>query len=131
MESAAVWSASRVLPTPPVPVMVTSGIRRSASVVSTTAWSRPMNELTCGGRLPGSESSDSGRWKSSGRPVPVQLEDAFRSGEIAEAMLPQIDEAEVVVEHCHAASSSVASDTSLPPCAASMSRAGARLTAVP
>ena len=66
--------------------------------MSTTACSRPMNDVTCGGRLPGTESSEARRIEVVGQARAGQLEDPLGPGEVAEAMLAEIDEAQIVVE---------------------------------
>ncbi len=48
----ATCNASRVLPTPPAPVKVTSRASPSAAAVCSSSRARPMNELTCNGKLP-------------------------------------------------------------------------------
>ena len=55
--SAATCNASRVLPTPPTPVNVTTRARPSGDRRSISC-SRPMNELTCNGRFPRNASND-------------------------------------------------------------------------
>ena len=115
---AATCSASRVLPTPPVPVIVTNGRVRTAPAISTTASSRPMKDVTCNGRFPGTTSSEARRSNVVRQPRPRQLEDALGPREVAQTVLSQVDELQTVVERV-AASSSVASETRIcPPLAA-------------
>ena len=66
--------------------------------MSMTACSRPMNDVTCGGRLPGSESSQDGGPKSTGRPGPVSWK--MRSGRARSRRRcsPRSTKLEVVVE---------------------------------
>ena len=56
VRSAATWSASRVLPTPPTPVNVTNRWVCIKSVSSLTSASRPMKLVAWAGRLPGTVS---------------------------------------------------------------------------
>ena len=49
--SAAAWTASLVLPTPPTPVSVTIGCCRTRSTTRATSRSRPMSVERCAGRL--------------------------------------------------------------------------------
>ena len=56
--SAATWRASRVLPTPPTPVTVTSRDDWSASATQASSSWRPTNELAVDGRLVGKLSSE-------------------------------------------------------------------------
>ena len=64
--SAPTSSASRVLPTPPTPVSVTSRFDRTSSATSATICSRPTSELSCCGRLPG-EGVDAAEHRELGR----------------------------------------------------------------
>ena len=50
--SFATWIASRVLPTPPAPVIVTNGSPATPSATPPRSLSRPTNEVSCDGRLP-------------------------------------------------------------------------------
>ena len=66
---AAACSASRVLPTPPGPVSVTTRAWPSAAAVCSSSRSRPMNELTGNGRLPGALGNRASGGNSAGRPA--------------------------------------------------------------
>ena len=99
MECAAVWSASRVLPTPPVPVMVTSGASAERVGDVDDRLFAPDERAHLRWEIARDRIERRGRREVVRKTGAGQLEDAFRSGEIAEAVLAQIDEAEVVVEH--------------------------------
>ena len=58
MTSAATCSESRVLPMPPIPVSVSSRVFLSAALICSCSRSRPMNVVTCCGRLFGTPSRD-------------------------------------------------------------------------
>ena len=75
---AAICSASRVLPTPPGPVMVTSGLvaERVGDVDDRLVAADERRDLRAGG-CRGNESSEAGGAKSSGEPGPDELEDAL------------------------------------------------------
>ena len=66
--SAPTSSASRVLPTPPTPVSVTSRFERVRSATSATTCSRPTSELNCCGRLPAKGSTLRSTGNSVARP---------------------------------------------------------------
>ena len=53
VSSAATCTESRVLPTPPAPVRVTSRCACTSSPTSFTSTSRPTKLVTCTGRFPG------------------------------------------------------------------------------
>ncbi len=124
--SAPTSSASRVLPTPPTPVSVTSRCERVRSATSATVCSRPMSELNCCGRFPakGSTLRSSGNavarpsatiWCTEIRPrcPRRRCSPRGRSGTRSRSI------------------TSVASDTrTCPPCASDVSRA-ARFTSLP
>ena len=65
----AACTASRVLPTPPGPVSVTTRASPSVAPVCSSSRSRPMNELTCTGRLPVRSATVRIGGKSAGRPA--------------------------------------------------------------
>ena len=69
----ATWAAarnpSRVLPTPPAPVSVTTRARPSAATVCSSSRSRPMNELTGTGRFPGRSATVRIGGNPAGRPA--------------------------------------------------------------
>ena len=65
LRSAAIWSARRVLPQPPEPVSVTSRFASSSSPTSRSSLVRPMNDVSCAGRLFG----DASRPRSGGEVV--------------------------------------------------------------
>ncbi len=88
--SAAACSASRVLPTPPGPVTVTSGDRAIAAASPASSPARPTNELSWTGRFPANASSVRSGGKSARRPGPGQLEDPHRPGQIPQPVLPQV-----------------------------------------
>ena len=88
--SAAACSASRVLPTPPGPVTVTSGDRAIAAASPASSPARPTNELSCTGRFPANASSVRSGGNSAAQPGPGQLEDPHRPGQIPQPVLPQV-----------------------------------------
>ena len=65
--SAATWSASRVLPTPPTPIRVTSGPSATSSETRANSVSRPTKVVTGTGTLPGTRVPDRSGGRSLGR----------------------------------------------------------------
>ena len=94
----AISSASRVLPTPPTPVSVTSLASSSVSTIAARSASRPTKELSCVGRLPRSTSSE-----FSGRERPPQigvhdLEHPLGPGDVAQAVFAEVEQRGARVE---------------------------------
>ena len=91
--SAATWSARRVLPTPPTPVRVT---RRDSSSAfgdrGELVVAADERRRAATGRLPGNASSDRSGGKSRGEAGCDDLEDALGAGEVAEAVLAEVDQ---------------------------------------
>ena len=76
--SAPASSASRVLPTPPTPLSVTSRFDRTSSATSSTTASRPTSELSCCGRLPANVSTPRSTGNSAGSPSATTWYTAIR-----------------------------------------------------
>ena len=84
--SAATWSASRVLPVPPGPVIVTSRRSPSSSTSPATSRSRPRSGVAATGRFVGVERPER-------REVAVaELEDAFRLDQVLQSVLAEVTE---------------------------------------
>ena len=81
---AAICSASRVLPTPPVPVIVTSGPVRTAPAISTTASSLSDEGRDLQREVSGNDIEPGGRFDVVRQPRPRQLEDPLGPSEVAQ-----------------------------------------------
>ena len=93
--SAATWTASRVFPTPPTPVSVTRRVASNALAIALSSCSRPTNDVSWSGRLPGNASSD--RSGGNSRPSPgAQSWNTRSAREVAQPVLAEIDELQVV-----------------------------------
>ena len=67
--------------------------------MSTTACSRPTNDVTCSGQVARERESSAARGNDVvGQPGPHELEDALGPSEVAQAVLAEIDEAQTVGE---------------------------------
>ena len=77
-------SVTRVLPTPPVPVSVTSGLRASIARTRSSSASRPISAVNCRGRLVGRASVDLYRRKVLRQPGDLDLIDVDRLRRIVE-----------------------------------------------
>ena len=124
--SAPTSSASRVLPTPPTPLSVTSRFDRTSSATSATRSSRPTNELSCWGRLPVKRSTLRSTGNSDRSPSATTWYTDIRPRRPRSRCSPSGRSATR-----SRSSTSVVSETSTwPPCASDISRA-ARFTSLP
>ena len=94
--SAATCNASRVLPVPPVPVKRDETMRaeQAAHVVQLLLAADEAGELEREIVRAGVERLE--RWELGGEIVAVELEDALRPGQVAQAMLAEVDERHAV-----------------------------------
>ena len=121
--SAAACNASRVLPTPPGPVTVTSGDRAIAAASSASSPARPTNELSCTGRFPANASSVRSGGNSRSSPGPASWKIRTGRARSRSRCSPRSTSAHASGRSSRT-SSSVAPDTSTcPPCPAAIRRA--------
>ena len=97
--SAATCTDRRVLPTPPTPVSVTRRAASSCFARATSSASRPTNDVTWAGRLPGNASSDPIRGELARQVGMDHLEHALGAGEVAERVLAEVEQLDAVLGH--------------------------------
>ena len=90
--SAATCIASLVLPAPPVPVIVHNRLASSRSTSWAISSRRPMNRVSCTGRLWGRLSSDRSGGKSAAKAGCFELVEPVRLGQVGEPMDAEIEQ---------------------------------------
>ena len=96
--SAAAWSARRVLPEPPAPTIVTRRFARTRSATVAMSSSRPTKLDSWIGKVVAVRVQRVERREVVRQPRPGHLIDALGAGEIAQTMLAEVEQRDLVAE---------------------------------